>query len=194
MSLAAQTAARSALAVSIRSGTSQNHAQLAIHRETPALGVHEVVQDRRPGPVRCAAEHVGDERLARSRADDHVDVRVPGCPRIGRSRQRRGEISRRRVDAACQPVEGGPQRGLPRPVGDAGAVGHPARDAVVAAPRGPLLQHGRRESACLRHARSRRPATASRTADRLEPFRRPAGPGTARGTADGGRTARRRSR
>ena len=108
------------------------------HREAPALGLEEV-EGAAPlrRPTRPASESRGEVGRV-DRARDHVDVGVPRRIRVGVAGQVREPRGRDGVDRAGEPLEGRPERPLPAPVGRVRALGAPAGDAVVAAPRRPL--------------------------------------------------------
>jgi hypothetical protein len=90
-----------------------------------------VIRRRRPAVRR----EVG--RL--DRAGDHVDVRVPRRIRVGVARQVRERRGRDGVDRSGKPLERRPERPLPAPIGRIRTFGAPSGDAVVTAPRRPLL-------------------------------------------------------
>ena len=151
---------------------------------------------RRPRPA-APPSTLGDERRPPICAPiDDVDIGVARGPRVGRAGQGRGEIAS--VGASMPPArrsKRGPQRRLPRPVGDARAVGRSsARRRGGSSTRSARASDRRREAACLAPRRRVVERRRRRTAGRLGAVRRRAAPGSARGTAGGGRTARRRWR
>ena len=126
-------------------------------------------------------------RRRRTRRGRRPGRRRPGSPRTS---------VRRRVDRAGQPLERRPERALPATVERVRALGRPAGDAVVAAPRRPLDDPDGRVAPAVGlddRVDERHDVEAAALGGRRRRGRRGAA-GTGRGTAGGGRTARRRSR
>ena len=150
-------------------GRSQNQAHAGEHRQAPALRLHQVEERSRAraAVARRPPSHASANAAGVRRADDDVDIGLARGPRVGRA----GERPRRRrsVSASIPPASrsrAARSGSLPLGRRRAVAVGRPAGDAVVAAPRRALAQARRSATAarCRRRGQRRRRARASSNA------------------------------